>query len=201
VIHDALFVPGSSNDNPFLADVLTVHHASWYQGKGPANDHESPTPVGFLSVRPGVQLLLAVGLAPGEAPETEPWVDFAFTMLLEALADWGIGSKTAAGYGRLEKRIEAKRSGKVADDYREQLNEWLTNHLSDLKAIVNTADGPAAFVAMLAEHHGSAIRSVKGEIRKQRLQVVSSFLSKELQASQSKRKTIGKLLEEAFPLD
>jgi hypothetical protein len=42
---------------------------------------------------------------------------------------------------------------------------------------------------------------VTGEVRKQRLQVVSSFLSKEMQASQSKRKAIGKLLEEAFPLD
>jgi CRISPR-associated protein Cmr6 len=198
VIHDAMFVPGSAGDKPFLADVLTVHHAGYYQGKGPANDHESPNPVGFLSVRPGVQMLLAVDLAPGEDPAYGPWVDFAFGLLVNALADWGIGSKTAAGYGRFAAKVKPRRAGKAADDTRDQLAAWLTATIDDLRTILDGPDGPAAFVAEIVKHHGDSIRAVSGETRKQRLQAVYSFLNKELKASDSKRKAIRQKLDAAF---
>jgi CRISPR-associated protein Cmr6 len=196
VIHDALFAPGSANGTPFLADVLTVHHAAYYQGKGPANDHESPNPVGFLSVRPGVQFLLAVDLAPGEDPAYEPWVDFAFGLLIEALADWGIGSKTAAGYGRLEKKTDARRSGKAADDARDELAAWLTTNIEALRRAVDGPDGPAAFAGLVLAHHGDAIRAVTGDTRKQRLQAVFSFLTNDLKASKAKRQAVRQSLEQ-----
>ena len=196
VIHDALFVPGSAGDVPFLADVLTVHHADYYQGKGAANDHESPTPVGFLSVRPGVHLLLAVDLAPGENAAYEPWVDFAFALLIEALADWGIGSKTAAGYGQLEKKTDASRSGHAADDARDQLAAWLTENIEHLRTILQAADGPAAFVDRILEQHGDALRTATGETRKQRLQAIYSFLKKAMAASNSKRTAVQKRFDE-----
>lgn len=199
VIHDAMFVPGSAEGKPFLADVLTVHHANWYQGKGTANDHESPNPVGFLSVRPGVQFQLAIDLAPGEDSVSEPWVDFAFGMLVEALAEWGVGSKTAAGYGHLEKLGEARRKGKAADDQRDRLAAWLTENVVELRRIFDGSDGLAAFVAMIVEHHGSALRAVTGETRKQRLQALYTFVAKELKASDSKRKAIRNAIEITFP--
>lgn len=196
VIHDALFVPGSAGDVPFLADVLTVHHGEYYQGKGAANDHESPTPVGFLSVRPGVQLLLAVDLAPSEDAAYEPWVDFAFALLIEALADWGIGSKTAAGYGQLEKKADARRSGKAADDTRDQLAAWLAENIEALRTILQPTDGPAAFVDTILERYGDALRAASGDTRKKRLDAIYSFLKNAMAASNSKRTAIQKQFDE-----
>ena len=71
VFHDALYVPGSTpGDKPFAVDVLTVHQRSYYgqdkerggvAGERWPNDYDSPNPVGFISVRPGTKLLLALG--------------------------------------------------------------------------------------------------------------------------------------------
>jgi CRISPR-associated protein Cmr6 len=103
VFHDALYVPGSIRDNkPFAVDVLTVHQRSYYgqdkdQGGTPGerwpNDYDSPNPVGFISVRPGVRFLLAVD---GDAG----WTKIALKLLTEAIREWGVGGKTASGYGR-----------------------------------------------------------------------------------------------------
>lgn len=99
--HDALYVPGS--DVPFAVDVLTVHQKSYYDAhhapghrSGPwPTDYDSPNPVSFLTVRPGIKLLLALSGPPD-------WTALAEHLLLEALRQWGVGAKTSAGYGRLE---------------------------------------------------------------------------------------------------
>jgi CRISPR-associated protein Cmr6 len=96
--HDALMVPGSVRNRPFSQDVLTVHQKEYYnhKGKGAApNDYDSPNPVGFITVKPGTRFLLALS-GPRE------WVAFAMEHLLEALAEWGVGGKTSAGYGRIK---------------------------------------------------------------------------------------------------
>lgn len=95
--HDALYVPDSAPDGkPFAADVLTVHQKQYYDTSGATwpNDYDSPNPVAFLTVRPGTRLLL---------PLTGPadWTEFAERLLLDALAQWGVGGKTSAGYGRM----------------------------------------------------------------------------------------------------
>ena len=108
--HDALYVPGSIPDNkPFAADVLTVHQKGYYddglrwaqwnehrRGQepevGPPNDYDSPNPVAFLTVRPKCRLLLALS-GPSE------WTELAAQLLADALKNWGVGGKTAAGYG------------------------------------------------------------------------------------------------------
>ena len=110
--HDALYVPASHADNkPFAADVLTVHQKSYYdsglewarwterpRGRKPdaslPNDYDSPNPVTFLTVRPGVRLLFAVS-GPAD------WTELAEKLLREALGSWGVGGKTSSGYGRL----------------------------------------------------------------------------------------------------
>ncbi|HLH19744.1 MAG TPA: type III-B CRISPR module RAMP protein Cmr6 [Bryobacteraceae bacterium] len=97
LFHDALYVPGSAPENqPFAPDVLTVHQKSYYDTSGQhwPNDYDSPNPVAFLTVRPGARLLLAVSGPPD-------WTLFAGRLLRDALANWGIGGKTSAGYGRL----------------------------------------------------------------------------------------------------
>ncbi|NVJ09030.1 type III-B CRISPR module RAMP protein Cmr6 [Myxococcus sp. AM001] len=112
IFHDAQWVPCARATEPdrvqsFLArDVLTVHHPAWYGGKADwPSDYESPNPVSFLSVRPGGRFLVALSLAPGtEAdPQAEDFLKWTARRLDEALSHWGVGGKTAAGYGRLER--------------------------------------------------------------------------------------------------
>jgi CRISPR-associated protein Cmr6 len=90
--HDALWIP--EGDRLLLdLDVMTVHHAEYYQKPGvPPADWDNPNPVAFLSTR-GRFLLAVTG--------PEEWADAALTILKEALAEDGIGAKTAAGYGRM----------------------------------------------------------------------------------------------------
>lgn len=90
--HDALWIP--EGDRLLLdLDVMTVHHADYYQKPGvPPADWDNPNPVAFLSTR-GRFLLAVTG--------PEDWADAALKILKEALAEDGIGAKTAAGYGRM----------------------------------------------------------------------------------------------------
>lgn len=102
VFHDALWVPNSPTATPLALDVLTVHQKRYYDttGSSPPVDWDDPNPVSFLSVRPGARFLLALS-GPAD------WTALAAELLLEALDDWGVGGKTAAGYGRLAPVVAA----------------------------------------------------------------------------------------------
>jgi CRISPR-associated protein Cmr6 len=104
VFQDAWILPaglGRTPVTPFAQDVLTVHQRGYYgqnagEGAGPRvwpNDYESPVPVSFLGVRPGVEFLFAIS---GD----REWATFAMALLKAALANWGVGGKTTSGYGR-----------------------------------------------------------------------------------------------------
>jgi CRISPR-associated protein Cmr6 len=114
IFHDALWVSrrrGAEQGQPLLArDVLTVHQKTWYGGKDGAwpSDYDSPNPVAFLTVRPESRFLVALSLVPGAGPDGERLLRWAADRLSEALRDWGVGGKTAAGYGRLEREGEVK---------------------------------------------------------------------------------------------
>lgn len=99
--HDALYVPDSIGQNrPFVCDVLTPHQQGkpdqlgYYDSSGAVypNDYTSPIPVAFLTVRPKCRFLLALS-------GRSEWTELAAQILSDALANWGIGGKTAAGYG------------------------------------------------------------------------------------------------------
>lgn len=96
--YDALYIPGSgSGGRPLDPDVLTVHHADYYmRGAKPPADWDSPNPVAFMSAT-GHYLLALSG--PNDA-----WVGRAFELLTAALAEVGVGAKTASGYGRMAVR-------------------------------------------------------------------------------------------------
>lgn len=99
--HDALYVPGSAEENsPLRLDVITVHQKTYYGslGKKWPSDYDNPNPVSFLSVRPGTRFLFALS-GPNEA------LAVARRLLEEALSAWGIGGKTSSGYGRLEEPV------------------------------------------------------------------------------------------------
>lgn len=100
------------------ADVMTPHMGKWYeQGhdihgpqdyatKTPA-DWYSPVPVPFLVVKKAVfRFMIAPRLTGDEVADTQARVDAREAMQqLEQALEWlGAGAKTAAGYGRMERR-------------------------------------------------------------------------------------------------
>ncbi len=95
VFWDALFVPGSDR-NPLQRDIVTVHHAKYYSTEGTEwpSDFEDPTPVPFITVKPGTRFSFAVS-----GPDDE-WCRYAVRLLTWGLENIGIGGKTNAGYGR-----------------------------------------------------------------------------------------------------
>lgn len=102
IFHDAWLEAGPP---PLARDVLAVHQPSYYtKGQAPV-DHESPIPVSFLTVRPGARFTLAL---TSDADDAAKLLDLAKRLLSEALEHWGVGGKTAAGYGRL-RTVEARR--------------------------------------------------------------------------------------------
>lgn len=100
--HDALYIP--SGHRPYEPDVLTVHQKPYYDGHGSEwpNDWNAPVPVPFLTVKPGVRFLLVL-----EGPPRATKV--AMEMLVKALRDWGIGAKTAAGYGAMTRDCDKEK--------------------------------------------------------------------------------------------
>jgi CRISPR-associated protein Cmr6 len=100
IFYDAVFL---GRGGPiFELDVMTPHFKGWYNsgnsGKTPdaPHDADSPNPVTFLTVGAGAQFKFAVGWRGEPHPAAH---QFACNLLKGALQDFGIGSKTAAGYG------------------------------------------------------------------------------------------------------
>ncbi|MGE3965956.1 MAG: type III-B CRISPR module RAMP protein Cmr6 [Planctomycetota bacterium] len=89
-ILDALPVPGTAM---FTLDVLTPHHADYYQGEREPLGWEGPNPVQFLAAAKDVRYRVVVEGDPS-------WVSKAAEWLALALAERGVGAKSRAGYGR-----------------------------------------------------------------------------------------------------
>lgn len=114
VFHDAWPEPASLPE-ALQMDVLTVHYPEYYRGKAARrHDMESdePNPVTYLSVQ-GRFLVAVSPVVNVEA--AQPWVQLALELLLEALAEWGVGAKTSAGYGRLYDGVQRRPPQVLAD--------------------------------------------------------------------------------------
>ena len=100
---DALYVPPARGHERqvLYPDIITVHHAEYYQGKQGAAplDSDNPTPIPFLSATGTYLVALA---APPDMPQPEAWINITFSILEKALAELGIGAKTSSGYGRMK---------------------------------------------------------------------------------------------------
>jgi len=101
---DAWLMPG---DDPkvLVRDVLTPHQKKYYdkQGLEQPVDWDDPNPVGFVTVKPGVRFLFALGVQPVHAT----WAELAFKHLRDALIENGIGGKTSVGYGHFRSVTQA----------------------------------------------------------------------------------------------
>lgn len=88
-------------------DVMTPHYHKYYQQEEPRlapGDWYDPKPIPFLTVAPKQTFFF--GLAPGCSTKAQDRGDVlkALEWLTEALTTIGAGAKTAAGYGRFERR-------------------------------------------------------------------------------------------------
>jgi CRISPR-associated protein Cmr6 len=110
IFHDAILMgaPGEI----YGMDVMTPHFKGWYNtgnsSKGAPteapHDADGPNPVVFLTVNAGCQFAFSVGWrGQKETDEDKQAHQFAKELLEAALQEFGIGSKTAAGYGAFVK--------------------------------------------------------------------------------------------------
>lgn len=89
-------------------DIMNPHFGPYYQGENPPADVWAPVPVKFLVVPKGIKFRFAVlprmgsGLAEAEAEARQKDLKDAEELLRGALANLGLGAKTAAGYGLFE---------------------------------------------------------------------------------------------------
>lgn len=91
--HDAWWIP-EDGVKPFVLDVVTTHHQAYYNGgQAEPSDKDSPIPNHLLAVQGSFLFVI----------EGEPAaIELCQTLLEKALADNGIGAKTAAGYGYMK---------------------------------------------------------------------------------------------------
>ena len=95
------------------ADIMTPHYGDWYakgqenQGVNPEHvpaDWHDPVPVPFLVAKRASFLM---GIAARDI-KNEDMAQKALEVLIEAVQWLGVGAKTAAGYGHLEKNEKAE---------------------------------------------------------------------------------------------
>ncbi|MBE3568259.1 MAG: type III-B CRISPR module RAMP protein Cmr6 [Thermogemmatispora sp.] len=78
-------------------DVMTPHYPDYYQGGKPPSNDQQPVPITFLTV---AKTTFAFAIAPRTpTPGDRADTALALALLKQALADYGIGGKTSAGYG------------------------------------------------------------------------------------------------------
>lgn len=94
VFNDALLVL-SRDGKCFVADIITSHHMKYYGGSRLPDGTEDPNPVKIAALRPGLTFFVSL---EGPARATA----LAREALTRALAEEGVGGKTAVGYGRFE---------------------------------------------------------------------------------------------------
>lgn len=193
VFHDALFVPRAADDKaggvdlPFAPDVLTVHQKSWYDGSATApTDWDEPVPVGFLTVRPGARFLLALGGDPELA-------ELAMTLLIEALDEWGVGSKTSVGYGRLSGARRLKRE--VHDAGLDALRAELDAAGKELAAIDDAARA-VEFFRQLVGRWRERFEGMAPDVLREAMQTLRSALANRMMVSKKAGKKVRAYLDE-----
>ncbi|GIK29979.1 MAG: hypothetical protein BroJett007_31170 [Chloroflexota bacterium] len=105
IFYDAILL--TCNGPIFSLDVMTPHFKEYYNS-GNSNgrpttaphDADSPNPVTYITVTEGAEFAFAVGRRKGIRSAVEKQ---AARWLADALSEFGIGAKTAAGYGVFKK--------------------------------------------------------------------------------------------------
>jgi len=95
------WITDTSLKNCLVDDVMTPHHSAYYMADDDnvcePTDFDSPIPVPFLAVRGAFH----IAICKRDPRLPDQWLDTSQQLLILALAEFGIGGKTNAGYGRL----------------------------------------------------------------------------------------------------
>lgn len=98
VFYDALPVDGKF---ALALDVVTPHYGDYYTGKAPPTERLSPIPHTFLTVvETTFEFWFAIESDSEHSDNDRKILDEAQNYLELVLSEWGVGSKTSAGYGR-----------------------------------------------------------------------------------------------------
>lgn len=116
-------VPLPNQDELLQADIVNSHYRDYYDGgKNPPSDDQQPVPVPFLAVSPGITFQFPYRIARWPSSKGRDAEEKALaralqgkkqddidamikTWLVKGLGMWGIGAKTAAGYGYFDTGI------------------------------------------------------------------------------------------------
>lgn len=140
---ELIFMDAIPMEMPQLAiDIMTPHMGKWYQDGGDSNkvnnadtlpgDWHAPVPVPFLVTRKA-SFLFSVAPRAGFNPEMSRVME----ALENALAWLGAGSKTALGYGHMERNDSGLEHihDQVLKDAKEAENSLLSEHQRKVKEI------------------------------------------------------------------
>ena len=119
-------------------DIMNPHYGDYYSdenGKTPPADYLDPTPIKFLTVKPGTKFIFKA-IVPKDSDLFQP-VKIA---LKNALEDEGVGAKTAVGYGRFEIQ-NTKEKNSLSAQQQLQAKTPLEKMLDNLMLIKNTESG------------------------------------------------------------
>lgn len=121
--HDAWFIP-FSKENPFVGEIVTVHHQKYYAGQlDEALDMESPVPNQQLAVQGSFYFVIEGA--------NQLWLAFAKQLLENMLTEFGLGAKGATGYGYFQTFLS---------DNSKELNSKLQKHIKQLKERISEAE-------------------------------------------------------------
>ena len=112
IFHDAWYV-SDPETAALVLDVMTPHHPEWLDGTVAPTDFDSPIPVPFLAATGKFRVAVSWNGPPSE--QAQAWTALALGLVLEALANWGVGAKTSSGYGRMSDGSKSKTEVNAAD--------------------------------------------------------------------------------------
>ncbi len=94
-------------------DIMNPHYPEYYQKERPPSNDQNPIPIPFLIVMSATFLF---AIAPRNPLNEEQKSDArkALQWLQEALAEYGIGSKTSSGYGYMKEKQQYKRPERLS---------------------------------------------------------------------------------------
>jgi CRISPR-associated protein Cmr6 len=141
-----IFLDAYPDNIPDLhVDIMNPHYGEYYsddKNKIPPADYLDPTPIKFLTVKPGTIFRFKALVSKDSDFLLEPLK----TAFQNALEDEGVGAKTAVGYGRFEIQYDANKVDNASVDREDEVTVQITHTpvekmLNNLNSLNNTETG------------------------------------------------------------
>jgi len=96
-----IFFDSFSKDFEIFKDIMNPHYPDYYNGNMPPTDDQNPRPINFLTVEGTFKFVIGAkqNIEIKVNEKKENILDFVKEKLKDSLKNFGIGAKTAVGYG------------------------------------------------------------------------------------------------------